>query len=81
MNITFLFSRVGCGDQDSHDEPICIKLYANQQRPPEIKGVACGWRHTFILLENGNLFSYGNNQYAQLGYDPRIKEFRENQVS
>ncbi|XP_064619706.1 uncharacterized protein LOC135483104 isoform X2 [Lineus longissimus] len=71
--------QVGCGDMDSHDEPICIKLYANQQRPPEIKGIACGWRHTFILLENGNMFSYGNNQYAQLGYDPRIKEFRENQ--
>lgn len=29
--------------------------------------VACGWKHSLVLTDNGRLFSFGDNTYGQLG--------------
>ena len=34
-----------------------------------------------IWLDNGHVFSFGNNFYAQLGYDFKEKNYKENQVT
>ena len=34
-----------------------------------------------IWLDNGHVFSFGNNFYAQLGYDFKEKNYKENQVN
>ena len=31
------------------------------------KKISCGYLHTFVLSNNGNLYSFGNNEYGQLG--------------
>lgn len=45
-----------------------------------IVGVACGSRHSFIWTETGQAYSFGNNFYAQLGYDFQRADFKEHQV-
>lgn len=45
-----------------------------------IVGVACGSRHSFIWTETGLAYSFGNNFYAQLGYDFQRADFKEHQV-
>lgn len=46
----------------------------------KIVGVACGSRHSFIWTETGQAYSFGNNFYAQLGYDFQRADFKEHQV-
>ena len=72
--------RLGTGDTDARSAPTLIQLYSLQRHNPSIAGVACGGRHTFAWLSNGHVFSFGNNFCAQLGYDFRIKNYKENQV-
>ena len=45
-----------------------------------VKSVACGTRHTFVWTEEGECYSFGNNFSAQLGYDFRKPDFKNNQV-
>ena len=47
---------------------------------PGVMGVACGGRHSFLWTEEGQAYSFGNNFYAQLGYDFRKVDFKEHQV-
>ncbi|XP_049433990.1 probable E3 ubiquitin-protein ligase HERC2 isoform X1 [Epinephelus fuscoguttatus] len=46
-----------------------------------IVGVACGSRHSFIWTETGQAYSFGNNFYAQLGYDFQRLDFKEHQLA
>ncbi|KAM7416502.1 hypothetical protein PAMA_018517 [Pampus argenteus] len=46
-----------------------------------IVGVACGSRHSFIWTETGLACSFGNNFYAQLGYDFQRADFKEDQLA
>lgn len=45
-----------------------------------IVGVACGSRHSVIWTDAGQAYSFGNNFYAQLGYDFQRADFKEHQV-
>ena len=81
---------MGTGDVDNYDQPQRIHLESDSSESPGVTGdlsdspgvagVACGGRHTFIWLDNGHMYSFGNNYFAQLGYDFRIKKYKENQV-
>ncbi|XP_062310065.1 semaphorin-4E-like [Osmerus eperlanus] len=46
-----------------------------------VMGVACGGRHSFVWTEEGQAYSFGNNFYAQLGYDFRKVDFKEHQLA
>ena len=46
----------------------------------QFKGITCGTRHSFVWTKDGDCYSFGNNYSAQLGYDFRKPDFKENQV-
>ncbi|XP_071338757.1 uncharacterized protein [Trachinotus anak] len=46
-----------------------------------IVGVACGSRHCFIWTQSGQAYGFGNNFYAQLGYDFQRADFKEHQLA
>ncbi|XP_033749791.1 uncharacterized protein LOC117334342 isoform X2 [Pecten maximus] len=52
---------------------------AQRTSRPEVLDVACGGRHSMVVLSNGQVYSFGNNFYAQLGYNFREKTYKENQ--
>lgn len=86
--IFFFFPRLGNGERAVKKQPVEVKLpqelnvrgshldgnFAN------VVGIACGSRHSFIWTETGQVYSFGNNFYAQLGYDFQRADFKENQV-
>ncbi|XP_030832752.1 ultraviolet-B receptor UVR8 isoform X2 [Strongylocentrotus purpuratus] len=69
--------QLGCGDKATHTSPQRLRLGPHDS---QVAGVACGSRHTVVWLENGRAYSCGNNFYVQLGYDFRVKNYKENQV-
>lgn len=32
----------------------------------DVASVACGWNHTLVALSNGEVYSFGSNEYGQL---------------
>ncbi|XP_031574986.1 serine/threonine-protein kinase Nek9-like [Actinia tenebrosa] len=70
--------QLGIGDTKTTMLPHLVQL--GIKPGTRIRGVACGTRHTFIWTEEGDCFSFGNNFSAQLGYDFRKPDFKENQV-
>ncbi|XP_033121866.1 ultraviolet-B receptor UVR8-like [Anneissia japonica] len=68
--------QLGCGNKKSFATPQKVKLDAGHV----ITGLVCGSRHTVIVTQEGKCFSFGNNFYAQLGYNFRMKNYKENQV-
>lgn len=80
--------RLGDGQKAIKDRPVEVKLpqRLNLKGPDadlngiNIVGVACGSRHSFIWSDIGQAFSFGNNFYAQLGYDFQRADFKEHQV-
>lgn len=79
---------MGDGERAVKDRPVEVKLPREQYfkesdaAVDEVKivGVACGSRHSFIWTETGQAYSFGNNFYAQLGYDFQRADFKEHQV-
>ncbi|XP_028312829.1 ultraviolet-B receptor UVR8-like [Gouania willdenowi] len=47
----------------------------------DIVGVACGSRHSFIWTKTGQAYGFGNNFYAQLGYDFQRVDFKDHQLA
>ncbi|KAF7665015.1 hypothetical protein LDENG_00157740 [Lucifuga dentata] len=80
--------QLGDGERMMKDRPVEVKLPQEQNVKgsntdvgmAKIVGVACGSRHSFIWTEIGQAYSFGNNFYAQLGYDFRTADFKEHQV-
>ncbi len=83
-----MFSRLGDGKKALKDQPGEIKLPQELNirgcdadlDNANIVGVACGSRHSFIWTDRGLAYSFGNNFYAQLGYDFQRADFKEHQV-
>lgn len=82
------FCRLGDGERTLKDKPVEIKLPQELNArgcdahldDVNIVGVACGSRHSFLWTDAGQACSFGNNFYAQLGYDFQRADFKENQV-
>lgn len=70
--------QLGIGQSKTVFQPHSVQLGVSLGT--RIKGMTCGTRHTFIWTENGECYSFGNNFSAQLGYDFRKTDFKENQV-
>lgn len=85
----FFNPRLGNGEKAVKDLPVEVLL----PQPTNLKGgdadlsdnhivgVACGSRHSFVWTAAGQAFSFGNNFYAQLGYDFQRADFKEHQVT
>jgi alpha-tubulin suppressor-like RCC1 family protein len=63
----------GFAGQDAAFEPTLVTLSAAQPqnpdaRPPRIGAVACGQRHSLVLLASGEIHAAGANEFGQLGY-------------
>ncbi|XP_026764386.2 uncharacterized protein LOC113522776 [Galleria mellonella] len=56
--------------------PIVIDIYddKNQQVNLNVTNMACGSRHTALLLEDNTVWTTGNNKYGQLGFPTDIYE-------
>lgn len=57
------YGQLGHAENAGTDSPTStpIKVMSN------VKSVSAGAYHTLVIKENGDLFSFGNNQYGQLG--------------
>ncbi|XP_027132478.1 probable E3 ubiquitin-protein ligase HERC2 isoform X3 [Larimichthys crocea] len=81
--------QLGDGERSVKNKPVEVKL--PQELSVEgsdadvadvnIVGVACGSRHSFIWTDTGQAYSFGNNFYAQLGYDFQRADFKEHQLA
>ncbi|XP_029017501.1 E3 ubiquitin-protein ligase HERC2-like isoform X2 [Betta splendens] len=81
--------QLGCGERTIKDRPTEVRLAKELNVTGEdvpavgasIVGVACGSRHSFLWTETGQAYSFGNNFYAQLGYDFQRADFKEHQLA
>ncbi|XP_068422589.1 uncharacterized protein [Clinocottus analis] len=78
--------RLGDGARAVKDQPVEVKLQQVGGSDAEVDvvnivGVACGSRHSFIWTETGQGYSFGNNFYAQLGYDVQRLDFKDHQLA
>ncbi|XP_044052620.1 E3 ubiquitin-protein ligase HERC2-like [Siniperca chuatsi] len=81
--------QLGDGERAVKDQPVKVKLPQELNVKggdadvdvANIVGVACGSRHSFIWTETGQAYSFGNNFYAQLGYDFQRADFKEHQLA
>ncbi|TKS78880.1 E3 ISG15--protein ligase Herc6 [Collichthys lucidus] len=80
--------QLGDGERSVKNKPVEVKLPqelsvegsdADVADVVNIVGVACGSRHSFIWTDTGQAYSFGNNFYAQLGYDFQRADFKEHQ--
>ncbi|KAF2098295.1 hypothetical protein NA57DRAFT_39896 [Rhizodiscina lignyota] len=58
--------RLGTGDERTRFQFVCIEGGALAGR--KIVSVALGQNHTLAISEEGDIFSWGNNGFGQLGY-------------
>ncbi|KAK5113347.1 hypothetical protein LTR62_003446 [Meristemomyces frigidus] len=58
--------RLGLGDEQTRFNPACVEGGALAGK--RIATVALGLNHTLALSDEGEIFSWGNNGYGQLGY-------------
>ncbi|XP_034547960.1 secretion-regulating guanine nucleotide exchange factor-like isoform X2 [Notolabrus celidotus] len=76
--------QLGDGERSMKDQPVEVQLPQTPnvtEKDVNIAGVACGSRHSFIWTESGRGYSFGNNFYAQLGYDFQRADFKEHQLA
>ncbi|CAK1548743.1 unnamed protein product [Leptosia nina] len=62
--------------EQSFGIPVLVDLFCEngEEVHTHIKDVACGSRHTTILLEDGTLWTSGSNKYGQLGFSAETFE-------
>ncbi|KAF4535226.1 BTB/POZ domain containing protein [Lasiodiplodia theobromae] len=58
--------RIGTGDESTRFQFVCIEGGALAKK--KVIAVALGQNHTLALSDEGEIFSWGNNAYGQLGY-------------
>ena len=47
---------------------------------PPVSSVSCGWNHTLILSEEGQVFVCGSNSFGQLGTGDDVKMISQPQA-
>jgi alpha-tubulin suppressor-like RCC1 family protein len=58
--------RLGHGDEYDRYEPVEIEGLPDPAENPAVS-VAAGGGHSLVLLENGDVYAFGRNEYGQLG--------------
>jgi alpha-tubulin suppressor-like RCC1 family protein len=67
--------RLGTGNETTRYQFICIESGGLGQK--KTAAVALGQNHTLAITDEGEIFSWGNNAYGQLGYNlpkPAVKD-------
>ncbi|KAF2020874.1 hypothetical protein BU24DRAFT_429806 [Aaosphaeria arxii CBS 175.79] len=67
--------RLGTGDESTRHQFTCIEGGGLSQK--KVAAVALGQNHTLAISDEGEVFSWGNNAFGQLGYvlpKPALKE-------
>eukprot|EP00742_Colponemidia_sp_Colp-10_P007271 GILJ01007817.1.p1 GENE.GILJ01007817.1~~GILJ01007817.1.p1 ORF type:complete len:862 (-),score=71.89 GILJ01007817.1:172-2757(-) len=64
------YGKLGLGDTASRDVP---SLVTTLQTVGKVQQMECGWHHMVAVLNDGDdVYSWGSNQYGQLGLGPLI---------
>ncbi|XP_020224035.1 ultraviolet-B receptor UVR8 isoform X2 [Cajanus cajan] len=63
------FGQLGHGDQASHYSPVKVSCFVDQH----VAQVACGMRHSLVLLKGNQVYGFGSGKRGQLGVNDRIK--------
>ena len=72
--------RLGTGDEQTRFNFVCVEGGALAGK--HVAGVALGQNHTLAFSDEGEIFSWGNNGYGQLGYSlPKTSSSDEDPVS
>lgn len=72
--------RLGIGDEQTRFNLVCVEGGALAGK--RIAVVALGQHHTLALSDEGEIFSWGNNGYGQLGYSlPKVTSSDEDPIS
>ncbi|KAK6626719.1 hypothetical protein RUM44_009195 [Polyplax serrata] len=64
--------RLGLGDEETILVPKALKI--GNTSSDTCKAASVGVNHTLLLLENGSVWSFGSNNYHQLGHSPPPEE-------
>lgn len=60
--------QLGLGDDDNRSEPTLV----NFKEP--LKDIACGGSHALALTSSGEVYSWGEARYGQLGLGKNLKD-------
>lgn len=70
------YGQLGLGgiEEEIIKKPTKNKFLVIEQNSSRVKQVSCGVNHTLFLLNDGSVYSCGNNDHEQLGHGgPRKK--------
>jgi E3 ubiquitin-protein ligase HERC4 len=70
------YGQLGLGgiEEELIKKPTKNKFLATAPDSPRVKQASCGVNHTLFLLDDGSVYSCGNNDLEQLGHEgPRKK--------
>ena len=70
--------RLGLGDERTRFQFVCVDSQAMANR--KVAAVALGQNHTIALADQGEVFTWGSNDCAQLGYDLPTTPGREEEA-
>jgi alpha-tubulin suppressor-like RCC1 family protein len=59
--------QLGLGDRDDKHAPHLI-AFLEGSKVAQWKSVSCGFSHNALLLDNGNVYTWGSGLYGQLGH-------------
>ncbi|KAF5443253.1 hypothetical protein F2P56_035825 [Juglans regia] len=57
------FGQLGHGEYRSHCSPVRVSYFLNEH----VKQMACGMRHSLVLLEGSQVYAFGSGKRGQLG--------------
>ena len=69
------YGQLGIGDKDLSHTSIPQKVNL-----PPCKQISCGNNFTMCLSENGEVYSFGNNDYGQLGLGNNAENYNSPQL-
>jgi hypothetical protein len=68
--------QIGCGDDFYESIPTKVKALNDIK----IKMISCGYHHSMVLTENGCVYSWGYNEFGQLGLGNTINSNTPKQI-
>jgi len=82
INIANQFGQLGIGNVIRVNQPFNVSCFVDNNI--SIIDISCGKKHTLALSDQGIVFSWGSNEYGQLGLDvfssqPKKAKYKDSQ--